>query len=117
MDAANVRRSTWPNIAPEELVVLCRAWAAAERVHAVVVFDGAAPTRDDTGPVELVSTGAGSADDWIADEAARLGAEGAPHWLVTSDRELRERAGTGALRTIGGGSLARTLLGLRGSSG
>jgi hypothetical protein len=31
------------------------------------------------------------------------------HWLVTSDRELRERAGSGAERVIGGGSFLRQL--------
>jgi hypothetical protein len=32
---------------------------------------------------------------------------------VTSERELRARAGDGAARTIGGGTLARKLLALR----
>ena len=34
----------------------------------------------------------------------------APYWLVTSDRELRELAGRGAERVIGGGTFANELL-------
>jgi len=113
VDASTVRRSTWPNIAAEELAALCSTWAGAERVHAVLVFDGTAPEAVAGETVELVSTGNESADDWIARKAARLRRAGTPFWLVTSDRELRERAGEGAARTIGGGTLARTLLGLR----
>jgi hypothetical protein len=111
VDAANVRRSTWPNIAPGELVELCAAWASAERVRAVLVFDGVAPAGGDE--VELVSSGGESADDWIAREAAALRAGRRRYWLVTSDRGLRGRAGAGAERTIGGGAFARTLLELR----
>jgi rRNA-processing protein FCF1 len=49
-----------------------------------------------------------SADDRIAAIAGQLAAEGAPYWLVTSDRELRRRAGDAAARVVGGGSfLAR----------
>ena len=112
VDALNVLRSTWPNIPAGELVELCGKWAAAEDVRPVVVFDGSAPPPGDM-PVETVSTGAESADDWIAREAASLHGRGATFWLVTSDRELRERAAPGAARVIGGGTFARTLLGLR----
>jgi predicted RNA-binding protein with PIN domain len=112
VDALNVLRSTWPNIPAERLVELCRDWAAVEGVRAAIVFDGSAPAVDVGGPVELVSTGSESADDWIAREAARLRASSARFWLVTSDRELRARAGPGAERTIGGGTFARTLLAL-----
>jgi rRNA-processing protein FCF1 len=68
---------------------LVEAWAEREGVDARVVFEG-----DET------------ADDRIAREAAEL--EG-PYWLVTSDRELRERAGGDAERVIGGGSFAKEL--------
>jgi hypothetical protein len=37
---------------------------------------------------------------------------GEPFWLVTSDRELRERAGAGADEVIGGGGFVRELTGL-----
>ena len=115
MDAPNVRRSTWPNIPAEELVDLLAQWAAVEGVRAVAVFDGQAPADRVADPlVELVSTGRESADDWIAREAAALRERGATFWLVTSDRELRDRASPGAERTIGGGSFARKLLELRG---
>ena len=54
----------------------------------------------------VVFEGKEIADDLIAREAAQL--EG-PYWLVTSDRELRERAGGRAERVLGGGSFAREL--------
>ncbi|HEX3454047.1 MAG TPA: NYN domain-containing protein [Gaiellaceae bacterium] len=113
VDASNVRRSTWPNIASDELPALVARWAESEGVQAVLVFDGAAPDAVYVDRVELVSTSRESADDRIADEAARLGAAGADYWLVTSDRGLRKRAAEGAARTIGGGTLARRLLELR----
>jgi hypothetical protein len=102
VDARNVLRSVWPNM-PEPLVVeRTRAWAADEGVRAEIVFDGPAPEGG-------IGTGAESADDWIARRAAELAAAGEPYWLVTSDRELRERAGGAAERVIGGGAFARTL--------
>lgn len=79
----------WPNIPRDELVELVERWAAEHDVQPVVVFEG-----EET------------ADDRIAREAAALGG---PYWLVTSDRGLRERAGAGAERVIGGGTLAREL--------
>ena len=113
VDAENVRRSTWPNISPDELVELVGRWAAADGRRAVIVFDGKAPAVDvGDAPVELVSTGGESADDWIAREATALRERREPYWLITSDRELRTRAGGGAERIVGGGSFARTLLGL-----
>jgi hypothetical protein len=101
VDARNVLRSTWPNIREEELVDLVRAWAEQEGVRPLLVFDGRAPVGAD----DVVGTRGESADDWIAREAPAL----APYWLVTSDRELRERAGGDAERVIGGGSFARQL--------
>jgi hypothetical protein len=81
-----------------------------EDCRAVVVFDGSAPSVDvGDAPVEVVSTGEESADDWIAREAP---AQNEPYWLVTSDRELRTRSES-AERIIGGGAFARTLLQLR----
>jgi hypothetical protein len=84
-----VRRSTWPNIHPDELVELVEAWGERQGVTPKIVFEG-----EET------------ADDRIAREAAQL--EG-HYWLVTSDRGLRERAGGGAERVIGGGSFVREL--------
>ena len=52
-----------------------------------------------------MGTGKETADDWLAREAERF----VPYWLVTSDRELRERAGGDAEKTIGGGTFAREL--------
>ena len=62
----------------------------------------------DERPVRLteVGTEAESADDWIARRAAQLDE---PFVLVTSDRELRQRAGNRAERIVGGGSFAREL--------
>jgi hypothetical protein len=101
VDGRNVQRSLWPNIGSERLVELVREWAARHDVRPLVVFDGRAPFEAD----DVVGTGREIADDWIAREAASF----APYWLVTSDRELRERAGASAERVIGGGSFARDL--------
>jgi hypothetical protein len=96
-----VLRSQWPNIPERELVDLVRAWATDNGVRAMIVFDGRAPVDAD----DTIGTGRESADDWIAREAGSF----APYWLVTSDRELRARAGGDAERVIGGGSFARSL--------
>lgn len=116
LDALNVSRSTWPNISAEQLVSLCEAWAE-ENGHAMIaVFDGNAP-RDDArsveSPVQLIGTGAETADEWIEREAGRLAHEGIAYWLVTSDRELRGLAGRASQRTIGGGTFARELSALQ----
>jgi len=106
VDAPNVRRSLWPNLSPERLVELLAEWAEHEGVDAVAVFDGPAPPS--LAGVEVVGTGRESADDWITQRAAELDE---PYVLVTSDRELRERAGGRAERVVGGGSFAETLVG------
>jgi hypothetical protein len=105
VDARNVLRSEWPNIPEHELVDAVRAWARDTGVRAVVVFDGRAPELEPDEHVTVVGTGRESADDWLARAADR----DAPYWLVTSDRELRERAGGRAQRIVGGGSFARAL--------
>jgi hypothetical protein len=102
VDAENVRRSLWPNIGERRLVELVRAWAAREGVRALLVFDRRAPVDDD----DVVGTAGESADDWIARAAAELEE---PYWLVTSDRELRRRAGARAERILGGGKFLREL--------
>ena len=107
VDAPNVRRSLWPNLSQERLVELLARWADAEGVEAIAVFDGPAP--DGVAGIEVVGTGAESADDWITRRAAELSE---PYVLVTSDRELRERAGGNAERIVGGGAFARELSGL-----
>jgi rRNA-processing protein FCF1 len=82
-------------------VDLVREWAKRKGLRPLVVFDGRAPVEAD----DVVGTGRETADDWIAREASAL----APYWLVTSDRELRDRAGRAAERMIGGGRFAREL--------
>ena len=104
VDAENVRRSQWPNLSPEELVAALARWAEREGVDAVAVFDGSAPEPGEG--VEVVGTGSESADDWITRRVAELDE---PYVLVTSDRELRERAGGAAEQVIGGGSFVREL--------
>src|SRR6185295_4607770 len=99
VDGQNVRRSEWPNIAPEELLAAVEAWAAEHGHEPLVVFDGRAPA----GAVGVTGE---TADDWIVREAASLDR---PFWLVTSDRGLRERIGGRAERVVGGGSFAREL--------
>jgi hypothetical protein len=105
VDARNVLRSRWPNIPEPELVELARRWAQRNGVALLLVFDGRAPVE----AADVVGTGTESADDWIAREASRIAADRRPYWLVTSDRELRARAGGAATRVIGGGSLAGEL--------
>jgi hypothetical protein len=100
VDAENVRRSRWPNLSKRELVELARAWAEEQDVDLVVVFDGPPP---EAAP-DLVA-GEPSADDWLAAHAAEL----VPYELVTSDRELRRRAGAHAERIVGGGAFLREL--------
>ena len=115
VDARNVLRSQWPNIPERELVERCCAWAEMQSVHAVIVFDGKAPgglvAKDEVAPhCTVVGTGAESADDWLAREAALSRAAGRPFWLVTSDRALRDEAGAGAEKIVGGGAFARELM-------
>jgi predicted RNA-binding protein with PIN domain len=99
VDGRNVMRSRWPNVGEAELVEHMQRWAEREGVQAVIVFDGNAPEG-------AIGTKGESADDWITREAGRL--EGS-YWLVTSDRELRHRAGARAERIVGGGTFLREL--------
>jgi predicted RNA-binding protein with PIN domain len=116
VDARNVLRSVWPNIPEERVVELCRARAEQDGVAMVVAFDGSAPgglvgeQRLD-GRCTVVGTGGESADDWLTRAAAALRDDARPFVLVTSDRELRGRAGEGAEEVVGGGRFARELTG------
>jgi hypothetical protein len=106
VDAENVRRSTWPNVTPAELVELACAWAAEQRLRAVIVFDGPAPEVAALADhCAVVGTAGETADAWL-ERATR---DAACFWLVTSDRELRRRAGEGAERIIGGGTFLQQL--------
>jgi hypothetical protein len=89
VDGENVRRSVWPNLECGELEHRCRAWEREHGHEVVVVWEGSE-----------------TADDTIAREVRRLPP---PLWVVTSDRELRERVAGHAERVIGGGSFARQL--------
>ena len=72
----------------------------------MIVFDGSAPEGSYDDGTLIVGAGGESDDDWIARHAAELAERGEPYWLVTSDRELRRRAGTAAERVLGGGTFA-----------
>lgn len=109
VDARNVLRSRWPNVAEERLVERCCAWAEEHGHRAIVVFDGRAPERTGGNDCEVVGTGAETADDWIVRAATDLHARGARYALVTSDRALRAAAGRHAERVIGGGTFLREL--------
>jgi hypothetical protein len=98
IDAENVRRSTWPNLSKQELVDRARAWARAEGVPILIVFDG--PPPEDA--PDLIGSGGRTADDVIAELAG-------PYWLVSSDRGLRERVRDRAEKLIGGGSFLKRL--------
>jgi predicted RNA-binding protein with PIN domain len=89
VDGENVRRSLWPNIPQDELEILAARWGE-EHGHAVIV----------------VWEERESADDRIVRDVRRVEP---PVWVVTSDRELRERIGGRVERVIGGGSFAREL--------
>jgi predicted RNA-binding protein with PIN domain len=99
VDGRNVMRSRWPNVPEAELVEHVQRWAESEGVEAVIVFDGNAPEG-------AIGTKGESADDWIAREVRELDVT---YWLVTSDRELRDRAGARAERILGGGAFLREL--------
>jgi hypothetical protein len=90
VDGENVRRSVWPNIGRSELEERSREWGHAHGHHVIVVWEGAE-----------------TADDRIARDVRELSP---PLWVVTSDRELRERVGEHSERLVGGGSFARELV-------
>ena len=98
VDARNVLRSQWPNVPEEELVRRAKAWAERHGHEIVLVFDGEAPAG-------AVGSGAESADERLIREVPKH--PGA--WLVTSDRALRDAAGSSAGRIIGGGGFLREL--------
>jgi hypothetical protein len=94
VDAENARRSRWPNLSKHDLLERARKWAKREGVDLIVVFDGHPPDQG----ADVAS--APHADD----EIVRIVEDHhGPYWLVTSDRELRRRAGDGAAKTLGGG--------------
>lgn len=100
VDAENVRRSLWPNLSPTELVAQTREWAAREGNDVVIVFDGPAPEE----APDVVSS------RYADDEIVRLVEKAEPPvWVVTSDRELRERVAGDAQRLLGGGKFVRSL--------
>jgi len=99
VDGRNVQRSQWPNLSDEELLERARAWAERNRHELVLVFDGEAPEG-------AIGTVGESADDWLIREVpAHPGA-----WLVTSDRALRDAAGSNADRIIGSGGFLKEVL-------
>ncbi len=90
VDAENVRRSLWPNISERDLEPLCNEWAERNGHDARVIWEAGE-----------------TADDRIAREVRQLPP---PVWVVTSDRELRDRVGDRAERIVGGGAFARELV-------
>jgi hypothetical protein len=114
VDARNAMRSRWPNLAEDWFVERTREWAEREGVEAMIVFDGRAPgglvgeqALDER--TTLVGTGGQIADDWIAARAPQLHAAGRRVWLVSSDRELRDRVAAYVERVLGGGAFAGLL--------
>ena len=93
VDGENVRRSLWPNIERADLERLSTLWAHANGHDVVVVWESQE-----------------SADDRIVREARACDDS---VWVVTSDRELRERLQGFTQRTIGGGTFARELVAQR----
>ena len=114
VDARNAMRSRWPNLAEDWFVERTREWARQEGAQAVIVFDGRGPgglvgERELDERTTLVGTGGEIADDWIAQRAPQLHAAGRRVWLVSSDRELRERVTACVGRVLGGGAFAGLL--------
>jgi predicted RNA-binding protein with PIN domain len=89
VDGENVRRSVWPNIGRAQLEERAREWGREHGHDVIVVWEGAE-----------------TADDRIVRDVRELTP---PLWVVTSDRELRERVAEHAERLVGGGSFAREL--------
>ena len=89
IDAENVRRSLWPNMPGDELVERSKAWGQ-QRV------------------MRCRSSGKAASPETIRSRASSRELD-PPVWVVTSDRELRERVHDHAERIIGGGSFAREL--------
>jgi hypothetical protein len=89
VDGENVRRSVWPNMSREELEEQAHEWGRQHGHEVIVVWEGPE-----------------TADDKIAADVRRLPP---PLWVVTSDRELRERVADRTERIVGGGSFAREL--------
>jgi predicted RNA-binding protein with PIN domain len=89
VDGENVRRSVWPNMSRAELEQRVAEWAHVQAHDGVVVWE----TSE-------------TADDTIARDVRKLEP---PLWVVTSDRELRERVEPYVERIMGGGSFAREL--------
>jgi hypothetical protein len=111
VDARNAMRSRWPNFHEDRFLELTRAWGEREGARLVVVFDGSVPgnlvgVHELDERTTVVGTGAGIADDWIAEHAPTLGKR---VWLVSSDRALRERVADDVERVIGGGAFAGQL--------
>ena len=104
IDAENVRRSTRPNLSPADLLERCRSWGERENVRVIVVFDGAPPAMDAN---DVEGADGSSTDDRIVALAGTLDGS---IWLVTSDRELRDRMRRHADRVIGGGTFVRQSL-------
>lgn len=94
IDGENVRRSIWPNVSREDIAEQAAVWG---QTHGYAVF--------------VVWEGTTSADDTIAERVRDI--DGAV-WVVTSDRELRERVAPYTERLLGGGSFVRELSGYRG---
>jgi len=109
VDGRNVQRSKWPNLSDDELVTRCCRWARRERLPTVIVFDGRTPAEGDGEECVVVPVLGETADDWLIRVTGELREHEIPFWLVTSDRELRARAGRGAHRLIGGGTYLKEI--------
>ena len=101
VDARNVLRSRWPNIRED---ALCAASSGGPRTRASTRdrASTARPRGRDARPPRRQRQADRRRLDHNRGRPAER--EGTPYWLITSDRELRERAGGAAARIIGGGN-------------
>jgi hypothetical protein len=109
VDGRNVQRSSWPNVSDEDLVRRTCAWARSQGTFAVIVFDGRTAAEGDGEACVVVPVIGETADEWLVRAAQGLAELDVPFVLVTSDRELRSRAGARAERVVGGGRFLRGL--------
>lgn len=118
IDGSNVERCRrWQRLSGEHidaderrmrLVDAVAGWAALCDVSVMMTFDGAGYPKPGTDRLELVASGARSADELLEARAVELrrGVAGDGHvarayWVVTNDRQVQQVAGRGAERVIG----------------
>lgn len=93
------------------LVDAVASWAAATGRQVLIVFDGPSPGGGSPS-CSVVGSGSGrTADDVIEREAAGARTASRAHWIVSSDRAVREVAGMRADRVLAASEFVEELIG------